>query len=119
MSLTLGLVVSGALLPLAQNAAVQKYQEEQANATRQTQQLKDQRTYPREVYISGATLNPAVALAVTEKTNSQLQNASAPAQKTEKMYTRLSLEVIAATLVGAALGGNLFLLINYRNKEEE
>ena len=119
MSLTLGLVVSGALLPLAQNAAVQKYQQEQANASRQTQQSKDQRTYPREVYISGATLNPAVALAVTEKTNSQLQNASAPAQTTEKMYTRLSLEVIAATLVGAALGGNLFLLIGYRNKVEE
>ena len=51
-----------------------------------TQQLKDQRTYPREVYISGATLNPAVALAVTGKTNSQLQNASAPAQKTEAVY---------------------------------
>ena len=119
MSLTLGLVVSGALLPLAQNAAVQKYQQEQADAAQHAQQSKDQRTYPREVYISGATLNPAVALAVTEKTNSQLQNASAPAQKTEKMYTRLSLEVIAATLVGAALGGNLFLLIGYRNKVEE
>jgi len=37
----------------------------------------------------------------------------------EKSYSRFSLEVIAATLIGAALGGNLFLLVNYRNKDEE
>ena len=122
MSLTLGLLVAGALTPFVQSAAMDKFQEEQA-AT-QTEENADaakdssERTYPRELYIDGATLNPAVALAVTEKTDTQLQNGSSMASKDEKNYTRLSLEVIFATLIGAALGGNLFLLVNYRSKSE-
>jgi len=119
MSLMLGLLVSGALLPYVQSAAMDKYQEEQASeVNKDGSETKDEeaRNYPRELYIGGATLNPAVAMAVTEKTDSQLQG-SPTAQKDEKQYTRLSMEVIVATLIGAALGGNLFLLINYRAKE--
>ncbi|MDO4712477.1 MAG: aquaporin [Candidatus Saccharibacteria bacterium] len=119
MSLTVGLLVAGTLLPYVQNAAVTKHQAEQEKLLTTTNTEQKERSYPREVYIGGATLNPAVALAVTEKTESQLQSNAPAAQKNEKAYTRLGLEVIAATLVGAALGGNLFLLVNYRTKTEE
>lgn len=115
MSLTLGLVATGALLSYVQNDAVTKYQDQQAQVD--TTEVADadasERTYPREVYIGGATLNPAVAMAMTEKTDSQLQG-NPTVQKDEKAYTRLSAEVILATLIGAALGGNLYLLVNYR-----
>lgn len=117
MSLMLGLLVTGAIMPHVQSAAVEAHQKEQAEATSEEEAKSDEdRAYPREVYIGGATLNPAVAMAVTEKTENQLQG-SPTAQKDEKQYTRLSMEVIVATLIGAALGGNLFLLINYRSRE--
>ncbi|PID32774.1 hypothetical protein CR956_00700 [Candidatus Saccharibacteria bacterium] len=66
---------------------------------------------PHEIRTGGATLNPAIALAVNEKTDSQLRGSKSPA-KNEKLYSRLSLEVIFGTLIGAALGGNLALLIS-------
>lgn len=115
MSLTIGLVSTGALLSYVQSNAVAKFQESQSqiDTTEEAEANEAERTYPREVYIGGATLNPAVAMAMTEKTDSQLQG-NPTVQKDEKAYTRLSAEVILATLIGAALGGNLFLLINYR-----
>ncbi len=119
MSLVIGLISTGALLAYTQSAAVTKFQEDQAAQNTLQITSTEERTYPREVYIAGATLNPAVALAVNEKTNSQLQQSSPIVAKDEKAYTRLSFEVILATLIGAALGGNLFLLVNYRNKIEE
>lgn len=123
ISLSVGLFIAGALMSYVQNIAYSKHAESQQNATAETQTNTNNpyKQYPREVHISGATLNPAVALAVTEKTDTQLQSSSPLPAENEKAhaYTRLSLEVIAATLIGAALGGNLFLLVNYRNKEEE
>lgn len=123
VSLSVGLFIAGALMSYVQNIAYAKHAEAQQNATAETQTNTNNpyKQYPREVHISGATLNPAVALAVTEKTDTQLQSSSPIPAENEKAhaYTRLSLEVIAATLIGAALGGNLFLLVNYRNKEEE
>lgn len=123
VSLSVGLFIAGALMSYVQNIAYAKHAEAQQNATAETQTNTNSpyKQYPREVHISGATLNPAVALAVTEKTDTQLQSSSPLPAENEKAhaYTRLSLEVIAATLIGAALGGNLFLLVNYRNKEEE
>ena len=123
VSLSVGLFIAGALMSYVQNIAYAKHAEAQQNATAETQTNTNNpyKQYPREVHISGATLNPAVALAVTEKTDTQLQSSSPLPAENEKAhaYTRLSLEVIAATLIGAALGGNLFLLVNYRNKDEE
>lgn len=120
MSLAIGLVATGSLLSYVQSSAVTKHQEEQANVTQSEDELTaldaNERTYPREVYIGGATLNPAVAMAMTEKTDGQLQG-NPTVQKEEKAYTRLSLEVILATLIGAALGGNLYLLVNYRSRQ--
>lgn len=119
MSLTLGLVATGAMLSYVQSSAVAKFQAEQSQITEDvaTEEEANERTYPREVYIGGATLNPAVAMAVTEKTDGQLQG-NPTVQKDEKAFTRLSVEVIVATLVGAAIGGNLFLLVNYRARTE-
>lgn len=114
LALTVGLLVGGSFLPQVQNAAIAK-QTESTEAQTMTSDKKPR--YPHEVYAGGVTLNPAVALAVTEKTDSQLSGAPV-AQKDEKVYTRLSLEVILSTLIGAAVGGNLFLLINYRTKLE-
>ena len=89
-ALAIGLVASGTLIPLLQSTAISKAQEEQAAKTTNdnTNDTNDpnKRSYPREAYISGATLNPAVALAVTEKTETQFQsNAPLPA-KDEKAY---------------------------------
>lgn len=118
MALTVGIVATTALFPHIQNDAIAKYQKEQSALTSDEAKKEEatDRTYPREIYISGATLNPAVALAVTEKTDSQIANSSA--QEGEITYSRLSVEVIVATLIGAALGGNLFMLVNYRSKSK-
>ena len=115
LALMIGLVVSGSISSYIKSTAIAKIQKEQST----TQTEKNGRTYPREIYISGATLNPAVALSVTEKTDSQLRSNGVLPAEGEKSYSRFSLEVIAATLIGAALGGNLFLLVNYRSKDEE
>ena len=115
LALMIGLVVSGSLYSYVKGAAIAKIQKEQNSAHSE----KGGRTYPREIYVSGATLNPAVALASTEKTDSQLRSSGVLPAEGEKSYSRFSLEVITATLIGAALGGNLFLLVNYRNKDEE
>ena len=113
-SLIIGLIVSSVIFPFVQSAATTSFQAQQNNQ----QKAETERSYPRELYIGGATLNPAVALAVTEKTDSQLQAGNPLPGQDEKANSRLSLEVIGATLIGAALGGNLFLLTNYRNKNE-
>jgi len=115
LALMIGLVVSGSISSYIKSTAIAKIQKDQST----TRTEKNGRTYPREIYISGATLNPAVSLAVTEKTDSQLRSNGVLPAEGEKSYSRFSLEVIAATLIGAALGGNLFLLVNYRNKDEE
>ena len=115
LALMIGLVASGSLASYVKGTAIAKLQKEQNT----TQKEKNGRTYPREIYVSGATLNPAVALASTEKTDSQIRSNSPLPAEGEKSYSRFSLEVIVATLIGAALGGNLFLLVNYRNKDEE
>ncbi len=120
MSLTIGLVAASTLGSFVQSAEMNKYQEKMLNqiTTKSENDQKDKdRTYPREFYIGGATLNPAVALTVTEKTETQLRNNGGMAQKGEKSYSRFGIEVILATLIGAALGGNLFLLVNYRSQE--
>ncbi len=118
MALAIGLVVSSTLLSYAQSAVFVKHTKKTANSAQKTEEGA-YKNYPREVHIGGATLNPAVALAVTEKTDTQIQSSNPLTAENEKSYSRLSLEVISATLIGAALGGNLFLLVNYRNKDEE
>lgn len=118
LSLSAALIVTSTLLPVVQNTAVTQHRRQQEQQAQDDASTAAKQTLPREIYINGATLNPAVALASTKKTESQLQGSQQP-QPDEKLMSRLSLEVIAATLIGAALGGNLFLLVNYRAKTEE
>lgn len=105
LSLTIGLLASSSLYTALQGGA----DTSKAN-------VSDIKTVPREYLVKGTVLNPAVALAVTENTPSQLSGYSAA--KTETKYSRLGLEVILGTLIGAALGANLYLLVAYANRKE-
>lgn len=112
LSLTIGILVSGAGFTALQTSVYNEYSQKQQAETQSTAEQK----LPAELYIKGATLNPAVALASTEYTENQLNRLSAGAD--EAQYSRLSLEVILGTLVGAALGANLYLLVAYANRRQ-
>ena len=109
LSLFVGLVVATSLYTASRQAAITQYQQD---ATTAQTDGKDSPKIPHEVYVNGATLNPAIALASTESTTSEL-NGSTPADN-ESHYSRFSWEVILSTLIGAALGANLALLVAYR-----
>jgi transaldolase len=64
---------------------------------------------PHELRVKGATLNPAVALAATEQSDSAFTGGQA--DKNEKQISRLSLEVVLGSMIGAVIGGNLYLMI--------
>lgn len=106
LSLTLGLLASGSL-----------YTALQGSVDTSKVNVSDIKTIPREYLVKGTVLNPAVALAVTENTPSQLSGYSA-SKSTDTKYSRLGLEVILGTLIGAALGANLYLLVAYANRKE-
>lgn len=59
--------------------------------------------------VKTVTANPAVALASTEATDSSFTGQRGNGK--EKMFSRFTAEVVLGTLVGAALGGNLYLLV--------
>lgn len=111
-SLIVALVVSGTLLTATKATAIADYQRE-ASQQSSTENAKTPEI-PAVAYVKGATLNPAVALAATDSTKSELTTGSKT--DSEATYSRLTLEVVLGTLVGAALGGNLYLLIAGRNK---
>lgn len=63
--------------------------------------------------VDGATVNPAIALAATEKDTQQSALQSLGGQKAEESKTpasRLTWETVVGTLVGGALGANLYML---------
>jgi glycerol uptake facilitator-like aquaporin len=95
-SLMVGLLVSGTLLASVQAAI-------------DTSKITSVADVPHELRIKGAALNPAVAIAATESTDSSFTGTRAA--NTEKQYSRLGLEVLLGTLAGAALGGNLYRLV--------
>jgi glycerol uptake facilitator-like aquaporin len=103
LSLTVGLVAAASLF-----ASVQ--------ASIDTSSITSIDKVPHELRVKGATLNPAVALAATEQSDSSFTGSAA--DKNEKQISRLSLETVLATLVGAALGGNLYLLIAGSRKDQ-
>lgn len=100
LSLMIAIVVAGSLYTPAREAAIRNYQAEAGNMTG-----TEQPAVPHVLAVKGATLNPAVALAATEAPVSE---------NTDTQYSRLSLEVIAATLSGAALGALVARLLAYR-----
>lgn len=112
LALTVGLLVSGSALSALQTSKYNEYSNAAQNNT-QNEAVE----MPRELYIEGATLNPAVALAETERTESQLNGYSATAD--EPKYSRIGLETILGTLIGAALGANLALLVTAAQRKEQ
>lgn len=102
LSLVAGLVVAGGLLTASathEQTAVQN-----GEATSVTQTFASQ----------GAALNPAIALAQTERDvksiNDSISGNSSAATK-QKTPSHFTVSVILGTLVGAAVGANLYLLL--------
>lgn len=112
LSLTIGLIVSATALTTLQGAKAAEYQKQQSAQVSAEKEVK----IPAELYVKGATLNPAVALASTEYTESQLSQMAA--DNTEARHSRLGLEVILGTLIGAALGANLYVLLAYVQRQQ-
>lgn len=105
LSLAIGILVSGSVFSALQSGVDTSKVD-----------ISKSETIPREYLVKGTTLNPAVALATTENTPSQLSGYGATEE--EAKFSRLGLEVIIGTLVGAALGANLYLLMMYVNRQE-
>lgn len=106
LSLMIGLLVSNTVTTTLQSGV------DTSNVS-----IDDPSSIPREYSVKGATLNPAVALAVTENTVDQLSGGYAGADETR--YSNLTLEVIFGTLIGAALGSNLYLLVAGAGRKDE
>jgi glycerol uptake facilitator-like aquaporin len=95
-----GLVIGTSLLASVQSAI-------------DTSKITSLTAIPHQLRVKNVSANPAVALAMTEQSDSAY---SGSFNKDEKQISRFSLEVLFGTLVGAALGGNLYLLIAGRKK---
>ena len=106
-SILVGLVVAGTLLTAIKNNDIAAYQKEAQSSSKSPE-------IPHSVFVKGATLNPAVALASVEHTQSELMSSSTGEK--EDTYSRFTSEVVLGTLVGAALGGNLYALLAGRKK---
>lgn len=102
LSFALAAVVAGSLLTSVQSAV-------------DTSSITDIKNLPHELRVKSATLNPAIAIAATEAQDSSFTGAAATAG--ESQHSRFSAEVIFATLLGAALGGNLYLLVANRLRD--
>lgn len=109
LSLFVGLVVAGSLLG---NARQQAYATFQSDASQAQSAGETAAKLPHTVLVSSAALNPAVSLASVEATESQLTTGQVADD--EAQYSRLGWETILSTLIGAALGANLALLVAYR-----
>lgn len=101
LSLVAGLVIAGGLLT--------------ANATReQTDVQGGQSQAVSQTFASqGAALNPAVALAQTERDVTAINKSISgeSASDTQKTPSHFTLPVVLGSLLGAALGANLYLLL--------
>ena len=101
LALFLALLVSGGLL-----------QQQVTTAGSEASKDTNAKEAPRITKLSGTTLNPAVALSLNESDNN---NITAESSK-PTAASRLTLETIVGTLVGAALGGRLYMLLTRNSK---
>ncbi len=117
-ALTIALVAGASMLATVQKADVQSYQTEVQKASSQTD--ANNVKIPRTLLVNSPVLNPAVAIAVQENGSDQATTTSSGTTTTAgaKLSSRFGLEVILGSLVGAALGANLYLLVAYRSKNE-
>ncbi len=111
LSLMVALLVSSSAFTALQTGKTDEYQSAASSTTvDETTGEVANAAVPRELYINGAVLNPAVALAVTERTDNQIMYGQA-ATADEAQYSRFSLETIIGALAGAAIGANLALVM--------
>lgn len=103
LALTVGLVVAGGLLT--------------ANATHEQTRVQagDAKTVSQTFAAQGAALNPAIALAQTERDvnaiNKSISGQSGQEQTEQKKPSHMTFMVISGSLLGAAVGANLYLLL--------
>lgn len=101
LSLAVGMVIAGGLLS--------------ANATREQTAVQggESQTVSQTFAAEGAALNPAIALAQTERDVKSINNSISGAATTDKQKTpsHFTLPVVLGSLIGAAVGANLFLLL--------
>ena len=101
LALVLGLVVGGGLLS--------------ANATREQTAVQsgEAKTVSRTFAAQAVSVNPAIALAQTQRDVDGINASISGTASDEKQKTpiHLTLSVIYGTLVGAAVGANLYLLL--------
>ncbi len=103
LALFLSLLVSGSLLQQQVTAVTTK-----AAASTEAKEA------PRITKLNGTTLNPAVALSLTETDNAT--NAMSESNTKPTMASRLTVEALLGTLVGAALGGRLYMLLDQNRR---
>lgn len=118
LSLSIALVAGVSMLSMVQKADYDRYVENMTNLQQTGTQAQPE--VSRTLEVNGPVINPAVSLAVREDKTSIYRVIQKAAEEEEKKAapSRFGLEVIVGTLVGAALGGNLFLLVAYRPKDE-
>ena len=103
LALMAGLYVGGGLLAQAAQSA----------STQPPTQGSEQPAPDRLTKIDGAIINPAIALAATEKDEQPSQlglGGPAPTADTGRAASRLTLETIVGALVGGVVGANLYML---------
>lgn len=115
IALTVALVAGTSMLLLIQKADYKKYTDSASSASSSSQSAP---VAGRSLSIDGPVLNPAVALAAREdpSVKDRLAQQTTDTSKTEP--SRFGLEVILGSLIGAAVGGNLYLLLSFRPKNE-
>lgn len=128
-ALFVGLIVAGSLLaPVSSTAEADYLKALQDEASKTTEGSPDMAALravdvPRTVLVGSATLNPAIALATTETSSAEEIfarygiNDTTSTADTTPINSRLGVEVLAATFIGAAAGANLSRLISYRFKK--
>lgn len=111
LSLTIGLVAGGAMLANLKTQDVARYQKDAQSAQAETTAATP--SVPYSAYVKGVTANPAIALASTNHSDSELGLSTT----NTTTYSYFNTSVILGTLIGAALGGNLYLLIAGRKQD--
>jgi glycerol uptake facilitator-like aquaporin len=114
-ALTIGLIAGASMLMLVQKADYKKYTDASSDSSKAATVKVE-----RPLYVNGPVLNPAVALAIREDSSiaQRIEGSSSTTTTPKTESSRFGLEVILGSLIGAALGGNLYLLVAYRPKNE-
>lgn len=76
---------------------------------------------PRLTKVNNVALNPAIALALKERDTAAASQPldSTAAAKAASQPSRFTIETVLASLIGAALGGNLYMLLAARLRSNE